>query len=157
MRLPALITAALLSAATACAPAAPPSDAPPSNDPPAAGQSGALAAAQRSWEAARPAAYAYTLEISCFCLHRGRYALEVRNGQIASARDAATGAAPPADRVEWLLTVDRLFEAMRQASQAGTPVRATYHPQQGYPTEVEIGLLANDSGTLYRIENLRAL
>lgn len=27
----------------------------------------------------------------------------------------------------------------------------------GYPTEAEIGLLANDSGTLYRIENLRPL
>jgi hypothetical protein len=152
MRLPALIAAALLSAATACTPAAPPADTPP----PAA-QGGEIAAAQRRWEAARPAAYAYTLEISCFCLHRGRYALEVRNGQITSARDAATGAAPPADRVELLVTVDQLFERMRQASQAGTPVRATYHPQQGYPTEVEIGLLANDSGTLYRIENLRAL
>jgi hypothetical protein len=150
MRTSALITAVVvLSAAAACAPAATPSDAPP----PAAGDA---AAAQRTWESRRPAAYAYDLEISCFCIHRGQYAVEVRNGAIASVRDA-TGGPASASRVEWIVTVDRLFEAMRQASQAGTPVRAVYHPELGFPTEAEIGMLANDSGTLYRITNLRAL
>lgn len=151
MRYSVLFAAVLALAAAACAPAVPPADPPP------AAQSGDAAAAQRTWEAGRPAAYAYTLEISCFCLHRGQYALEVRNGQITSARDAATGAPAPEDRVQWLVTVDRLFAAIREASQAGTPVRAMYDAQLGHPVEAEIGLLANDSGTLYRITNLRAL
>lgn len=153
MRFTALVAAVLLSAA-ACAPAAPPVDAPAELP---ATREGDIAAAQRRWEANRPAAYAYDLAISCFCIHRGEYALEVRDGRITSVRDRATGAAPAADRVEWMVTVDRLFEVMRQAAQAGTPVRAAYHPQLGYPTEAEVGMLANDSGTLYRIANLRAL
>ncbi len=151
MRAAILFAAVLtLSAATACAPAAVPSD------PPAAG-AGTVAAAQRTWEANRPAAYAYGLEVSCFCIHRGQYAVEVRNGQIASVRDATTGQSAAADRVQWLVTVDQLFARIREASQAGKPVRAEYHPQLGYPVEAEVGLLADDSGTLYRITDLRAL
>jgi len=152
MRYTTILFAALLtlSAATACAPAAVPSD------PPAAGTSSA-AAAQRTWEANRPAAYAYGLEISCFCIHRGQYAVEVRNGQITSARDATTGQPAEADRVQWLVTVDQLFARIGESSREGKPVRAEYHPQLGYPVEAEVGLLADDSGTLYRITNLRAL
>jgi hypothetical protein len=150
MRFPALAAAALaLSTAAACAP--PPNDAP--RDP----AGGTAAAAQATWEARRPAAYAYDMTIACMCIHRGEYRVEVRNGEITSVRDTATGTPSPGARVEWIVTVDRLFEVMRQASSAGTPVRAMYHPELGYPTEAEIGLLADDSGTLYTIQNLRPL
>jgi hypothetical protein len=153
MRLTSLIASVLvLSSAAGCAPAAPPTDTPP----PAA-SSGDAAAAQRRWEAGRPAAYAYNLEISCFCIHRGQYAVEVRGGEITSVREAATNAPAEESRVEWIVTVDRLFEVIRQASSAGTPVRAEYDGRLGYPVEAEVGLLADDSGTLYRIQNLRAL
>jgi Family of unknown function (DUF6174) len=157
MRFPALAAAALLlSTAAGCAPSAAPSDAPsPAADAP--GTDTPAPAALRTWRERGPAAYAYDLTISCFCLHRGRYSLEVRDGRITSARDAATGAPPPAERVEWMVTVDGLFEALARAEQEGKPIRGTFHPTLGYPVEVEIGLLANDSGTLYRIENLRAL
>lgn len=164
------LSAALLTLA-ACAPPAP---APPATDPPTppttdrtdlpAADSPAtstpvpgLAEAKRAWAANGPASYAYTLTISCFCIHRGGYAVEVRDGRLGSVRDAASGQPSPASRAEWIVTVDRLFEVMSMASRAGTPVRATFDPRLGYPTEVEIGLLANDSGTLYRIEKLRPL
>lgn len=153
MRYTTLLAALLtltLSAVAACAPAAVPSD-------PHAAGAGAAASAQRTWEAGRPAAYAYNLEISCFCIHRGQYAVEVRNGQIASARDAATGQPAEAGRVQWLVTVDQLFARITEAARAGKPVRAEYHPQLGYPMEAEVGLLADDSGTLYRITDLRPL
>ncbi len=156
MRFPALIAAALLLSA-ACAPAAPSANEPGDPQPLPAAQSGDIAAAQRRWESRRPAAYAYDLAVTCFCVHRGEYALEVRNGEITSVRDKSTGAPAAASRVEWMVTVDRLFEVMRQAGQAGTPVRAVFHPEWGYPTETEVGMLANDSGTLYRITGLRAL
>lgn len=32
-----------------------------------------------------------------------------------------------------------------------------YYPDLGYPARAEVGLLANDSGTLYRITGLRPL
>jgi len=97
------------------------------------------------------------MEISCFCIHRGRYDVEVRDGRLASVRDAQTGVPSPESRVEWLLTVDQLFERMSQAMQFGTRVRGVYDARLGYPSEAEIGLLADDSGTLYRIGGLRRL
>jgi hypothetical protein len=145
-----VISAALLVLA-ACRPAAP--AAAPAVDPPAA----ELDSARRAWASRGIRSYAYTLEISCFCIHRGRYAVEVRDGELASVRDAQTGAPSPESRVSWILTVDRLFEAMGHATQLGTRVRAVYDARLGYPSEVEIGLLADDSGTLYRIEGLRPL
>ena len=156
------LSAALLALAACVSPApAPPATdqpAPPAADSPATPTPvGGLAEAKRSWEANGPASYAYTLTISCFCIHRGSYSVEVRNGNIGSVRDAASGQPSPESRVEWIVTVDRLFEVMRLANQAGTPVRATFDPRLGYPTEAEIGLLANDSGTLYKIESLRPL
>lgn len=151
MRHPVLIAALALSALTACTPAAVP------DEPSAPAASGSGTAAQAAWEARGPSAYAYQLEISCFCIHRGQYAIEVRDDRILSARNAATGAPPTENQLSWLLTVDRLLEAIRQASSIGTPVRATYDPSLGYPVEAEIGTLADDSGTLYRITNLRAL
>jgi hypothetical protein len=152
MRLSSLLTALLALSAAACAPSAVPSD-----DSPAAPAAGSAAAAQRTWQASRPAAYAYDYEISCFCIHRGQYRVEVRNGAIATVRDATTGAPAEASRVEWIVTVDRLFELIDEASRTGKPVRAQYDPRLGYPVEAEIGLLADDSGTLHRIGNLRAL
>lgn len=151
MRISALISAAVtLMAFAACTPQAPAASAPPTH------ADSAAVTAQQVWEIRRPSAYAYDLTIACMCLHRGEYRVEVRDGQIASVRDAA-GATVAESRLEWIVTVDRLFELMRQARQAGTPVRAVYHHGMGYPAEVEIGMLADDSGTLYTIQNLRPL
>lgn len=116
-----------------------------------------LLSAQRAWASSGIRSYAYTVEISCFCIHRGRYDVEVRDGQLASVRDAQTGAPAPESRAEWILTVDQLFERMGQAVQIGTPVRAVYDARLGYPSEAEIGRLADDSATLFRIEGLRPL
>ena len=148
MRFTTLIAASLALVLGGCAPAAAPSQAPPATE---------ATEAQHRWESRHIASYAYNLDITCFCIHRGTYAIEVRNGEITSVRNVATGAAPPAEQVEWMMTVDRLFATINDARQAGKPVRATYHPELGYPTEAEIGMLADDSGTLYRITNLRAL
>ena len=149
MRFPALIAVLAILSVAACTPPAPATGAPQAG--------GSVAAARATWEARGPKAYAYDLTIACMCIHRGEYRVEVRNGEITSVRDAATGAPSPESRVEWIVTVDRLLEVMQQASVAGTPVRAVYHPELGYPTEAEIGMLADDSGTLYTIRNLRPL
>ena len=116
-----------------------------------------LVAAMEAWEANGPASYAYTLEMSCFCLHRGRYALEVRDGTIVSVRDAETGAPSPADRREWMVTVPELLEGIATAVREGIPTRGVYDPRLGYPVEAEIGMLANDSGTLYLVSDFRVL
>lgn len=167
-RIAALCTALLTL--SACAPSkpvppttdqpAPPAEQPasPTADPPAtATPIPGLAEAKRTWEASGPASYRYTLEITCFCIHRGRYAVEVRDDQIAAVRDAESGQPSPDSRVEWIVTVDRLIQVMEMANQLGTPVRATFDARLGYPTEAEVGTLADDSGTLYRITDLAAL
>lgn len=172
MRRTAVITtlsAALLTlaACTPPAPAPPASDhpappvadrpTPPATSPAAPAPVPGLAEATRAWEANGPASYAYTLTISCFCIHRGSYAVKVHDGNIASVADAASGQPSPESRVEWIVTVSRLLEVMAMSNQAGTPVRATFDPRLGYPIEAEIGRQADDSGTVYRIENLRPL
>lgn len=147
----------LLAVTAGCQPAPAPVSEPAGGGQGAPAQGGERAAALAKWRAAGISSYAYMLEISCFCIHRGVYAVEVRDGNLASVRDARTGTPSPESRVSWIVTVDRLFEAMDQASSLGTPVRAVYDARLGYPTETEIGLLADDSGTLYRITELRAL
>lgn len=145
-------------ALAACATPAPPPE--PGADPvagPVVELPADLAAAMEAWEANGPASYAYTLEMSCFCLHRGRYAVEVRDGAVVSVRDAGTGAASPADRREWIVTVPELLEAIATAVREGIPTRAVYDPRLGYPVEAEIGMLADDSGTLYLISDFRTL
>jgi hypothetical protein len=154
-RLSRLLALALLAAA-ACNPAVPASES-PAPQTPAPAQPGDVAAARAKWDARKPAAYAYDFSVTCFCIHRGEYAVEVRGGRITSLRAKDTGAAVPEDRAMYVLTVDGLFDRLASASREGTPVRATYDAALGYPTEAEIGMLADDSGTLYRITNLRPL
>jgi hypothetical protein len=154
-RLYRLFALALLAAA-ACTPAIPAPEG-PAPVTPAPAQAGDVAAARARWEARKPAAYAYDFSVSCFCIHRGEYAVEVRGGRITSLRAKDTGAAVPEDRARYILTVDQLFERIATASREGTPVRAAYDAVLGYPAEAEVGLLADDSGTLYRITNLRPL
>lgn len=158
------VFAILLAAAAfaACAKSPDPASEPAPGDaagpaaPAAPADSGGLAAARRAWEARKPAAYAYTIEISCFCIHRGVYAAEVRGGRVASVRTEA-GEGVPEDRLQYILTVDQLFQRIGEAAREGTPVRVVYDPSLGYPAEAEIGTLANDAGTLYRISGLRPL
>jgi hypothetical protein len=153
---PSRLFALAFLAAAACNPAVPASES-PAPQAPAPAQTGDVSAARARWDARKPAAYAYDFSVTCFCIHRGEYAVEVRGGRIASLRARDTGAAVPEDRAAYILTVDGLFDRMVAASREGTPVRATYDAALGYPTEAEIGMLADDSGTLYRIANLRPL
>lgn len=158
-RLSRLLALALLAAA-ACTPAIPAPEGPapvtPAPVPSAPAQTGDLAAARARWEARKPAAYAYDFSVTCFCIHRGEYAVEVRGGRITSLR-TSEGAAVPEDRAAYILTVDQLFERIAAASREGRPVRAAYDAALGYPAEAEVGLLADDSGTLYRVTSLRPL
>jgi len=148
---------ALALAATAACTSAIPAPEGPAPVTPAPAQAGDVAAARAKWDARKPAAYAYDFSVTCFCIHRGEYAVEVRGGRISSLRAKDTGAAVPEDRAAYILTVDGLFDRLAAASREGTPVRAAYDAALGYPAEAEIGMLANDSGTLYRIANLRPL
>src|SRR5687767_1849155 len=99
------------------------------------------------WELRRPAAYSYRLTISCLCIQRGEYRIEIRDGEMTSLVEP-TGMPVVDRRLECIPTVNELFGRMREAELQGTPVRAVYHAELGYPVEVEIGVLANDSGTL---------
>ncbi len=153
-RLSRLLALAFLAAA-ACTPAIPAPEG-PAPVTPAPAQTGDVAAARARWEARKPAAYAYDFSVTCFCIHRGEYAVEVRGGRITSLR-TAEGAAVPEDRAAYILTIEQLFDRLTSASREGTPVRAAYDVALGYPTEAEIGMLANDSGTLYRVTHLRPL
>jgi hypothetical protein len=162
------VSAALIVLA-GCRPSAP-ADGPPADPPapqpvpsPPAAESAAGApserttAARQAWGAREIRTYIFAMEITCVCVHRGRYDVVVQDGKLFTVRDPGTGQLSPESRVEWILTVDQLFERMGQAEQLGTAVRAVYDVNLGYPSLVEIGTMADDTGTRYRIWELREI
>ena len=102
-------------------------------------EGGDLALARQRWAATRPAAYAITVRVSCFCMEAGRAAVhEVRGTQLVARRDAATGEALPI-MPALAITVDDLFARIDAAQTSGAQVvRARYDPTRGHPVELYI-------------------
>lgn len=98
-----------------------------------------LTRARQRWEATRPAAYAVTVRVSCFCLEAGRAVVhEVRGTALVARRDAATGAELPIDPY-WAITVDDLFARIAEARAAGADeVRVRYDAARGFPAELYV-------------------
>jgi Family of unknown function (DUF6174) len=120
-----------------------------------------LTTARQRWEAARPAAYDYTLGISCFCGGEiTRPVIVVVNGDIVASRNYAdTGETVGAPFSASFPSIDGLFDALVQAnSRKPAVLDATYHPSLGYPTHVSIDFAANtaDDEMQYTITNFHA-
>jgi hypothetical protein len=108
------------------------------------------------WRAHEWLDYRFDFDRHCFCVPEAvePVTVEVRDGRVASVRSRRTGEElPRTASVPWY-TIEDLFRLIRDAERAGTrPLVVRYHPQ-GYPTEIELGTLANDAGVRYSIENV---
>jgi hypothetical protein len=102
-------------------------------------EGGELARARQRWAATRPAAYAITVRVSCFCMEAGRAVVhEVRGTALVARRDAATGEELPIVP-SLAITVDDLFARIDAAQASGAQVvRARYDATRGYPVELYI-------------------
>jgi hypothetical protein len=105
------------------------------------------------WRAVGPRSYTYELRRSCFCgaetVTPAR--VEVRDGRVADIRSLATGQQLS---LAFVPTIDSLFERAIAEAERGGHVAVAYHPLLSYPTRLEIGMLANDAGTLYGVSKL---
>jgi Family of unknown function (DUF6174) len=145
-----------LSALAACAPQARSGDPDPPPPPTSAAQ-GDLAAARQLWASQETDDYRYRFSRQCFCLGRGPVVVEVRDGRVASVRDAESGGPPAEDAGTYVLTVEQLFERIAEAQRGGEATSVSYDPVRGFPVRAEIGSLAADAGVVYEIGELAPL
>ncbi|MEP6729142.1 MAG: DUF6174 domain-containing protein [bacterium] len=100
-----------------------------------------LTVARQRWQAGRPVAYDYTLNISCFCGTEITRAviIVVRNNTVESRTYADNGQAVAATFNSSFPTMDGFFDVLVSAT-ARNPYRmdAAYDPVLGYPTHANI-------------------
>ena len=118
--------------------------------------------ARRRWEAARPAAYAFTFERLCFCpveLTRPTV-VTVRGGAVESLRYVDGGGPVDPRFASAYPTIDGLFDAIAEAlARPPASFSATYDPARGYPVRVDIDPIrdAVDEEVGYRVRDWRQL
>jgi hypothetical protein len=98
-------------------------------------------AARSRWEKGHPAAYAYTLQRSCFCgsPSTSPVVIDVVGGVVQSRRYAETGMVVDVRLADDFPPIDGLFEIIETAAQDGAArLVATYDPALGFPTRIEI-------------------
>jgi hypothetical protein len=115
-----------------------------------------LATARDRWEAQGYTDYALTLRHDCFCgeTHRGPVVVNVRSDQIVARVYQATGEPVPQDPARFFPDVEGLFAFIAQSlSQHPAQIRAEFHPELGYPTEIFVDFAANiaDEERGYRV------
>ena len=95
-------------------------------------QAAALAAAEGRWKRAAPHDYAFVYHpISFPALGNASARIEVRGGVVKSVAESGRHEAGR-------ITIDQLFESIREASKNGhyARIEASYDPELGYPTRI---------------------
>ena len=95
---------------------------------------------QRSlWEALGLQDYTYDVQRVCFCPFREGVRVTVVAGVVAGATDLATAEVLEPNEVQWYLTIDGLFDLIRDAYDRNAhEVQVEFHPSRGYPTRIFI-------------------
>ena len=114
-------------------------------------------AERRLWAQQRMDDYRFTFSRECFCLGRGPMVVTVRDGRVVDTRDPQTGRPLPENEAVGVMTIDQLFDRIAEAQAKGEHTDVEYHPTLGYPTDAEIGPLANDAGIRYHVSDLQRL
>lgn len=117
-------------------------------------EDGEVSAQRRLWESQNLDDYRFRFARTCFCPPLGTVMVEVRDDRVVSARDAQTGSLVSGPDTQGIPTVDELFDYIVESAAEGTYLDVRYHSSMGYPTEVEIGTLANDAGARYFVSSV---
>jgi hypothetical protein len=143
MKLRSLILAASVCAAGACHDATEPSQASPLR----------LALARQRWASRGYHDYRFTLQRTCFCPNTNPLRIVVVHDTVNAVVDLTTGDGVPRT---YGLTVDDLFDVIRRAQEAGTPIEARYDPALGFPINVVDNgpAMAYDGGAIYNASDV---
>lgn len=119
------------------------------------------ALARQRWASERPAAYDYTLSVSCFCIQDvTRPVVIVVNGtSVVSRTYADTGAPVPAQWATTFPSIDGLFEKIASATAAhAATLDVTYDATRGFPTHIAIDYVAQiaDDEIVYTIRDFHS-
>jgi len=118
-------------------------------------EEGEVAAQRRRWESQNLDDYRFNFARTCFCVPLGAVVVEVRDDKVVSVKDVQTGSPVTGTSAQGIPTIDQLFDYIARAADEGTYLDVKYHSSLGYPTEAEIGTLANDAGALYHVGNVQ--
>jgi hypothetical protein len=118
-------------------------------------EDGEVAAQRRRWESQNLDDYRFNFARTCFCGPLGAVIVEVRDDHVVSVKDAQTGSPVIGANAQGIPTIDKLFDYIEAAADEGTYLDVKYHASLGYPTEAEIGTLANDAGVRYSVGNVQ--
>ncbi|MDB4891005.1 MAG: hypothetical protein JWL61_2860 [Gemmatimonadetes bacterium] len=114
--------------------------------------------ARARWTSQRPAAYDYTLRLSCFCGGEVTRAvvIVVRGNLVESRTYADDGTGVPAQFTGAFPTIDGMFDTIQNAfDHHSARVAVTYDPALGYPVSIALDGAINvaDDETSYTLSN----
>ncbi|HEY7769658.1 DUF6174 domain-containing protein [Longimicrobium sp.] len=118
-------------------------------------EEGEVAAQRRRWESQNLDDYRFTFARTCFCPPPNVVVVEVRDDRVVAVTDLQTGSPVTGASAQGIPTIEELFGYIARAAAEGTYLDVKYHSSLGYPTEAEIGTLANDAGARYSVGNVQ--
>ena len=116
-----------------------------------------LEVARRAWSRQGITSYRFTVNVLCFCIERGPFAVVVEQGRVVSVTDAEGAPRTPNEFVP--LTVEALFAKVEDAiDRDAHDLEVRYDPRLGYPLEIAIDFveLAIDDEVTYVASDLVA-
>jgi len=119
-----------------------------------------LTAAQRRWEATRPASNSYTMQqrVVCFCITgASSFQVTVTTGTITRAVNVVTGESMSVTLLTIFRTVDQLFAQAREGlTREGVVTSLAFDATLGYPTTLSLDPIRNaiDDEVTYVTSNL---
>jgi hypothetical protein len=106
-----------------------------------------LTAAQRRWEATRPASNSYTMQqrVVCFCITgASSFQVTVTTGTITRAVNVVTGESMSVTLLTIFRTVDQLFAQAREGlTREGVVTSMAFDAALGYPTTLSLDPIRN--------------
>jgi hypothetical protein len=111
--------------------------------------------ARRKWERQGITSYELTVNVLCFCIERGPFAVVVERGRVVSVTDGQGVQRTPNEFVP--LTVEDLFDKIEDAiARDADQIDVRYDPELGYPREIAIDFieLAIDDEVTYTASDL---
>ncbi len=120
-----------------------------------------LQAKRHLWEQASYSDYSYDVFVGCFCPFEGIFpaTIVVRDDTIASAITIHNNTPVPADQLEAVPTIPRLFDILEDAIEEADEIDIEYDTMVGYPVKASIDYYADavDDEVFYEISNLAPL
>jgi hypothetical protein len=113
-----------------------------------------LLLARQRWSAHAYHDYRYTLQVECYCVQTNPLRVTVIHDTVVAVTDMTTAAAVGTNLG---MTVEDLFDVIRDAQRSGTPIEARYDAQLGYPTFIGDNrpALAYDGGAIYTAHDMQ--